>query len=59
MDLLHKRTVDAAMEVTQYTEPHLNTGVAIIISTDVQRAFGSAWWPAILETRQNAPGTYD
>jgi hypothetical protein len=45
-----KNRVDAAMEVRQYTEPHLNRGVvAIIISIDVQGAFGSAWWPAILQ----------
>jgi ribonuclease HI len=45
-----KNTVDAAMEVRQYIEPHLNKGgVAIIISLDVQGAFGSAWWPAILQ----------
>jgi len=37
------------MEVRQYIEPHLNRGVAIIISIDVQGAFGSAWWPAILQ----------
>ena len=38
------------MKVRQYTEPHLNRGVvAIIISIDVQGAFGSAWWPAILQ----------
>jgi hypothetical protein len=42
-------TVDVAMEVRQYTEPHLNRGVVIIISLDVQRVFGSAWWPAILQ----------
>jgi len=45
-----KNTVDAAMEVRQYIEPHINKGgVAIIISLDVQGAFGSAWWPAILK----------
>jgi len=45
-----KNTADAAMEVRQYIEPHLNRGgVAIIISLDVQGAFGSAWWPAILQ----------
>ena len=45
-----KNTVDAAMEVRQYIEPHLNRGgIAIIISVDVQGAFGSAWWPAILQ----------
>jgi retron-type reverse transcriptase len=39
-----KNTVDAAMEVRQYIEPHINKGgVAIIISLDVQGAFGSAW----------------
>jgi len=38
------------MEVRQYIEPHINKGgVAIIISLDVQGAFGSAWWPAILQ----------
>jgi len=43
-------TVDAAMEVRQYIEPHLNRrGVAIIISLEVQGAFVSAWWPAILQ----------
>ena len=32
-----KGTVDAAMEVRQYIEPHLNIrGVSIIISVDVQ-----------------------
>ena len=32
-----KNTVEAAMEVRQYIEPHLNReGVAIIISVDVQ-----------------------
>ena len=45
-----KNTVDAAMEVRQYIEPHIsNGGVAIIISLDVRGAFGSAWWPAILQ----------
>jgi len=38
------------MEVRQYIEPHFNRrGVAIIISLDVQWAFVSAWWPAILQ----------
>jgi hypothetical protein len=37
-----KSTVDAAKEVRQYIEPHLTKGgVAIIISLDIQRAFGS------------------
>ena len=45
-----KSTVDAAMEVRQYIEPHIEKGgVAITISLDVQEAFGSAWWPAILQ----------
>jgi retron-type reverse transcriptase len=44
-----RNTVDAAMEVKQYIEPHINGGVAIIISLDVQGAFGSAWWPSILQ----------
>jgi retron-type reverse transcriptase len=44
-----KSTVDAAMEVRQYIEAHLTKGgAAIIISLDVQGAFGSSWWPAIL-----------
>jgi hypothetical protein len=38
-----KGTVDAAMEVRQYIELHLTKGgSAIIISLDVQEAFGSA-----------------
>jgi hypothetical protein len=37
------------MKVRQYIKPHLNGGVAIIISLDVQGAFGSAWLPAILQ----------
>ena len=38
-----KNTVDAAMEVRQHIEPHINKGgVAIIISLDVRGAFGSA-----------------
>jgi len=42
--------VDAAMEVSQYIELHLNRGgLAIIICLDVQGAFGSAWWLAILQ----------
>jgi retron-type reverse transcriptase len=44
-----KNAVDAAMKVRQYIAPHLNGGVAIIISLDVQGAFGPAWWPAILQ----------
>jgi hypothetical protein len=45
-----KKTVDAAMEVRQYIEPHLTKeGVAIIISLDVKGAFKSTWWPAILQ----------
>jgi retron-type reverse transcriptase len=49
-----KNTADVAMEVRQYIEPHLtNGGVAIIISLDVQGAFGSAGWPAILQRLRN------
>ena len=45
-----KSTVDAAMELKQYIEPHTERGeVAITISLDVQGAFDSAWWPAILQ----------
>jgi hypothetical protein len=44
-----KRTIDAAMEVKQYIEPHLKRGgVAIMVMLDVYGAFDSAWWPAIL-----------
>jgi len=42
--------VDAAMEVRQFTVNHLERGgVAIIVSLDVEEAFGSAWWPTILQ----------
>jgi len=42
----HKRVMD----VRHHIEPHLNRGgVAIIISLDIQEAFGSPWWPAILQ----------
>ena len=45
-----KSTVDAVTDVRQHIEPHLNRGeVAIIISLDIQEAFGSAWWPALLQ----------
>jgi hypothetical protein len=47
--------VDAAMEVKQYIEPHLERGrVAIIVSLDVQGAFDSAWWPAIIQSLRDA-----
>jgi len=39
-----KSTVDAAMEVKQYIEPHLERG-----GVDVHGAFDSAWCPAILQ----------
>ena len=49
-----KNTVDAAMEVRQYIEPHIiKGGVAIIISLDIQGAFVSVWWPAILHRLRN------
>jgi retron-type reverse transcriptase len=35
-----KNTVDAAMEVKQYIEPHINKGVAIIISLDLGGLLG-------------------
>ena len=45
-----KSTLDAAMEVKQYIEPHLERGgVVIMVSLDVHGAFDSAWWPAILQ----------
>jgi len=38
------------MQVKQYLENHLERGgVAIMVSLDVQRAFDSARWPAILQ----------
>ena len=47
--IAQKSTVDAVMDVRQHIETHLNRGgVAIIISLDIQEAFGLAWWPAIL-----------
>ena len=50
-----KNTVDAAMELKQYIEPHIERGgVAITISLDVQGAFDSAWWPAILQRMREA-----
>jgi hypothetical protein len=45
-----KSTLDPAMEVRQYIENYLTRrGVAVIISLNVQDAFGSAWWQAILQ----------
>ena len=50
-----KNTVDAAMQVKQYLENHLERGgVAIMVSLDVQGAFDSAWWPAILQRLREA-----
>jgi len=50
-----KNTVDAAMEVRRFTEPQLERGgMAIIASLDVQGAFGSAWWPTILQGLREA-----
>ena len=43
------------MELKQYIEPHIQRGgVAITISLDVQGAFDSAWWPAILQRMREA-----
>jgi hypothetical protein len=48
-------TVDAAMEVKQYIEPHLERGgVVILVSLDVYGAFDWAWWPAILQGLREA-----
>ena len=45
-----KNTVDAAMQVKQYLENHLERGgVAIMVSLDEQGACDSALWPAILQ----------
>jgi len=50
-----KNTIDAAMKVKQYIEPHLERGgVAIMVSLDVHGAFDSAWWPAILRGLREA-----
>jgi hypothetical protein len=49
-----KSTVDAAMEVKQYIEHHLEGGVIIMVSLDVHGAFDSAWWPAILQGLREA-----
>jgi hypothetical protein len=50
-----KNTVDAATEVRQFIEPHLERGVvAIIASLDIQGAFCSAWWPMILKGLRDA-----
>jgi len=43
------------MQVKQYLENHLERGgVAIMVSLDVQGAFDSAWWPAILQRLREA-----
>ena len=45
-----KNTVDAAMQVKEYLETHIQRrGVAIMVTLDVQGDFDSAWWPAILQ----------
>ena len=49
-----KSTVDAAMEVKQYIEPHVERGVVIMASLDVHGAFDSAWWSAILQGLREA-----
>jgi len=50
-----KSTVDAAMEVRQFIEPHLERrGVVLTASLNVKGAFGSAWWPAILKGLREA-----
>jgi len=56
-----KSTVDAAMEVKQYIEPHLERGgVVLLVSLDVHGAFDSAWWPAILQglCKANCPRNF-
>ena len=53
-----KSTVDAAMEVRQFIEPHLERrGVVPIGSLDVKGAFGSTWWLAILKGLREAKGS--
>jgi hypothetical protein len=47
-------TVDAAMEVKQNIVPHLERGVAIMVSSNVQGAFDSPCWPAILQRLREA-----
>ena len=49
-----KSMVDAAMEVRQFIEPHLERGVTIIASLDIQGAFDSAWWPTLLKGLREA-----
>jgi len=56
-----KNTVDAAMEVKQYIEPHLEKGgVAILASLDVHGAFDWAWCRRYYRgcVKQNAPETF-
>jgi ribonuclease HI len=49
-----KSTVDAAMAVKQFAEFHLlRKNVVILTSLDVQGAFDSAWWPALLNNLRN------
>ena len=44
-----RNTIDAAMEAKSFIQPILeNKGLVIMTSLDVQGAFDSAWWPAIL-----------
>jgi len=50
-----KSTVDAAMEVRQFIEPHLERKeIVLIASLDVKGAFDSAWWSAILNGLREA-----
>jgi len=50
-----KSTVDAAMEVRQFIEQHLERkGIVLTASLDVKGAFDSAWWSAILKGLREA-----
>jgi len=50
-----KSTVDAAMEVRQFIEFHLERrGVVRTASLDINAAFDLAWWPAILKGLREA-----
>jgi retron-type reverse transcriptase len=49
-----RNTIDAAMEAKSFIQPILeNSGLVIMTSLDVQKAFDSASWPAILQGLRN------
>ena len=47
-------TVDAAMSLKIFVEENLNKNrYMVLVSLDIQGAFDSAWWPAIMQSLRN------